>query len=258
MESSKVPLRRESLILNSNTFQGVAIEEYSDAMTMRGVVNKTGILLMIVGISAAAVWMSVSSNPESGSLYFWTMMAMLAALIVAWITWANKQVSRFTASLYAFLEGSVLGYISTIFEAQYPGLVIQAIFLTFGTLLGLLMIYGVSVFQVTTKFRSGVLSAMLAILMVYVLELVLPLLGVDRIPLLLQSGLIGICFSLFTIVVAALNLVMDFDLIESGARNGAPKYMEWYCAFGLMVTLIWLYLEILELLLRLYASSDDD
>ncbi|HLO18117.1 MAG TPA: Bax inhibitor-1/YccA family protein [Anaerolineales bacterium] len=258
MESSNIPGRRENPVLNSNTFQRIRSMEYSDAMTVHGAVNKTGILLMILAFSSATAWMSISRYGDSGLPYLLVILASLTAFIVALITSANMDYSQVTAPLYAFLEGGVLGWLSAIFDDKYPGIAIQAVFLTFGTLFGLLIMYRISGFQVTAKFRSGLLSAMLAIFMVYVLELIFQLFGVDGLSILQRSGLIGIGFSLFVVLIAALNLVLDFDLIESGARQGAPKYMEWYCAFGLMVTLIWLYLEILELLLRLYASSDDD
>ena len=258
MESSNTFGRRENPTLNSNTFARIPSEEYRDAMTVGGAVNKAGILLTIVAMSAGVTWLSASRYGNSGLQYLWITLAALAAFFVAWITSANMNYSPVTAPLYAFLEGSVLGWVSAFFDALYPGIVIQAVLLTFGTLFGLLTIYRASGFQVTAKFRSGVLSAMLAILAVYMLDLVLAVLGVEGIPFFHQSGLMGIGLSLFVVVIAALNLLLDFDLIESGARQGAPKYMEWYCAFGLMVTLIWLYLEILELLLRMYASSDDN
>jgi uncharacterized YccA/Bax inhibitor family protein len=258
MASSNVFGRNESIVLNSRTFQQIAGAEYEKAMTIRGTVNKTAILLTIVTVSAAWSWLSVTHDAGFGGFSPWLLLAMLAAFVVALITSTNKRAAPYTAPMYAFLEGGVLGGLSAIFEAAYPGLVIQVVFLTFGTLLGLLVVYSASGFRVTARFRVGVFSATLAIFLVYLVDLILWLLGVEGPSFIHQSGLMGIGFSLFVVGIAALNLVLDFDLIENGAREGAPRYMEWYAAFGLIVTLIWLYLEVLKFLIRLAASSDDN
>ncbi len=255
MEKSNVFGRNESLVLNAHTFEKIKTVKYNEAMTIRGAIGKTAILLSIVAVSAAWGWLSVLEESPFGLL--WAVLSIFGAFIVAAITSVKMQAAPYTAPLYAFLEGFVLGGISAFFEAQYPGIVINAVLLTFGTLLGLLVIYRLSGFCVTARFRAGVLSAMLAILLVYSADILLQLFGVSGMPFIHQSGLIGIGFSLFVVVIAALNLVLDFDLIETGARQGAPKYMEWYSAFGLMVTLIWLYLEVLRLLAILASSSDD-
>jgi uncharacterized YccA/Bax inhibitor family protein len=258
MASSNILGRKESAVLNSRTFQETPAAEYEEAMTVRGTVNKTAILLTIVAVSAAWSWRSMTHDAGLSGLSGGLLLLVLAAFVVALITSANRRAAPFTAPLYAFLEGSVLGGISAIFEAKYPGLVIQAIFLTFGTLLGLLAVYSASSFHVTARFRTGVVSAVLAILLVYVVDLLVPLFGLAGLPFLHQGGWIEIGFSLLVVAIAALNLVLDFDIIDEGARQGAPRYMEWYAAFGLMVTLIWLYLEVLKLLIRLAASSDDN
>ena len=148
------------------------------------------------------------------------------------------------------MEGLALGGISFIFEQQYPGIVSQAIFLTFGTLGGLLLAYRSGVIRATENFKLGVVAATGGIGLVYFLSFILGFFGIN-IPLIHSSGTFGILFSLFVVVIAALNLVLDFDFIEEGAERGAPQYMEWYGAFGLLVTLIWLYLEILRLLVKL-------
>jgi uncharacterized YccA/Bax inhibitor family protein len=257
MESSNVFGRNENAALNSRTFQKVAGAKYKEAMTIRGTINKIAILLIIVVISAAGAWLAVAHDMESGWLIPWLLLTSGSAFVVGMITCIEMKLAPFTATLYAFLEGSVLGGISAFFEAEYPGLVIQAVFLTFGTLLGLLVVYRASGFRVTTRFRVGVISATFAILLVYAANIFLQVLGLGGLPFIHQTGLTGIGFSLFVVGIAALNLVLDIDLIESGARQGAPKYMEWYSAFGLMVTLIWLYLEVLELLAKIAASNDD-
>ena len=258
MESSNVPFRNENVVLNSRTFEKFAGAKYKHAMTIRGAVDKTAILLIIVALSAASTWLSFVHDTGSGWFYLWLAVAPLAALAVGLFSSANMRAAPFTAPIYAFLEGSVLGIISALLEAEYPGLVIQAVLLTFGTLFALLVVYLASGFNVTAKFRAGVISATLAILLVYVANIILRLLGMEGLPFIHQYDLIGIGFSLFVVIIAALNLVLDFDLIENGARERAPKFMEWYCAFGVMVTLIWLYLEVLKLLIQIAAAGDDD
>lgn len=256
MEKSNVFGRNENLVLNSRTFQRVMGRKLNSTMTVRGAVNKTAILLIIVTISAIGGWLTVSKVGLTGVVL--AILASIAAMVVGWFTCVKMQAAPITAPLYAFLEGSLLGFISAMFEESYPGIVINAVFLTLGTLLGLLIIYRVSDYHVSSQFRAGVIAGTSAILLIYLAELILHLLGISGIPFLHQGGLIGIVFSVIVVVIAALNLVLDFDLIESGAHSLAPKYMEWYCAFGLMVTLIWLYLEILRLLAILASGSDDN
>ena len=162
----------------------------------------------------------------------------------------KKEWSPITAPLYALLEGLVLGSISSMLEARFPGLPMQAVGLTFGTLIAMLIAYRTGVIRATERFKLGVVAATGGIAVFYLLQFVLGFFGVHFTSI-NGSGPIGIGFSLIVVVVAALNLVLDFDLIETGARMGAPKYMEWYSAFALMVTLIWLYFEMLRLLTKL-------
>jgi uncharacterized YccA/Bax inhibitor family protein len=175
---------------------------------------------------------------------------MIGGLVVALITIFKKTAAPVTTPLYGALEGLLLGGLSATFEARYPGIVIQAVALTFGTLFALLAAYKSKMIAVTENFRLGLTAATGAICLVYLVGLVLSFFGI-RIPLIHESGPVGILFSLFVVGVAAFNLVLDFDFIERGAESGAPKYMEWYAAFGLIVTLVWLYLEILRLLAKL-------
>ena len=156
----------------------------------------------------------------------------------------------FTAPAYAILEGFVLGGVSAIFESQYPGIVVQAVSLTLFILLSLLFAYKSRLIKVTDNFRLGVVAATGGIALVYFASFVLGFFGI-HIPMIHSNGLFGIGFSIFVVIIASMNLVLDFDFIEKGAASGAPKFMEWYAAFGLMVTLIWLYLEILRLLAKL-------
>ena len=166
------------------------------------------------------------------------------------ITVFKKTAAPITAPIYAAIEGILLGMLSAFYEMQFPGLVFQAILLTFGTLFALLMAYRSGVIKATENFKLGVFAATGGIGLIYLTTFILSFFGLS-IPYIHGSGTIGILFSLFVVVIAALNLVLDFDFIERGAERGAPKYMEWYAAFGLLVTLIWLYIEMLRLLSKL-------
>jgi uncharacterized YccA/Bax inhibitor family protein len=178
----------------------------------------------------------------------------IGGLIFAMVTVFKKTWAPITAPIYAVLEGLALGGISAIYEVRFAGLPMQAVGLTFGVLVALLLVYRTGIIRVTDKFRMGVVAATGGIFVFYLLTWILGFFGV-RFPSVFGAGLLGIGISVAIVIVAALNLVLDFDLIESGTRAGAPKYMEWYGAFGLMVTLIWLYLEILRLLSKLRSRD---
>jgi len=174
---------------------------------------------------------------------------LIGGLIFALITTFKQQWAPVTAPVYALFEGMVLGGISAMLELRFPGIAIEAVCLTFGTLVVLLVAYRSGVIPVTEKFRMGVVAATGGIALFYVMEMILGFFHVHFTSV-NGSGAIGIGFSILVVVIAALNLVLDFDFIERGVAAGAPKYMEWYGAFGLMVTLIWLYIEILRLLAK--------
>jgi len=157
-----------------------------------------------------------------------------------------------TAPLYALVKGLALGAISAMYNHMFEGIVLQAVMLTFGTLFAMLFAYRSGLVKATENFKMGVVAATGGIMLVYLATIVLGLFGIN-IPMIHESGLIGIGFSLFVVVIAALNLVLDFDLIETGVERGAPRYMEWYGAFALMVTLVWLYVEFLRLLSKLQS-----
>jgi len=178
------------------------------------------------------------------------MGGVFGGFIVALVTIFKPNWAPLTAPVYALLEGLALGGISAVFERTYPGVAIQAVGLTFGTLFVMLLAYKTGMIRATQGFKLGVIAATGGIALLYLVEMVLGGFFHIQVPAINGSGAVGIGFSLFVVVIAALNLVLDFDMIETGARNGAPKYMEWYGAFGLMVTLIWLYLEILRLLAK--------
>jgi len=182
----------------------------------------------------------------------WT--GLLGGLIFALITTFKKTWAPVTAPVYALLEGLALGGISAVFELRFPGIAIQSVGLTFGAMFVLLLAYRSGLIPVTQKFRLGIIAATGAIMLFYVAELLLGFFGV-RFASINGSGIVGIGFSVVIVAVAALNLVLDFDFIESGVRARAPKYMEWYSAFGLMVTLIWLYLEILRLFSKVRSRN---
>ncbi|HEX6879394.1 MAG TPA: Bax inhibitor-1/YccA family protein [Terriglobales bacterium] len=237
--------------LRADSFRGAGIS-YGDTMTMPGTVNKTGILLLCAIATSAWTWNRFHTAPESvGPLI---LAGTIGGFIVGLVTIFKKQWSPITAPLYALLEGLVLGSISSMLELRYPGIAIQAIGLTFGTLIALLIAYSARIVRVTDKFRLGVVAATGGIALFYLVEFILGFFGI-RFTAVNGSGLIGIGFSVFVVIIAALNLILDFDLIESGARAGAPKYMEWYGGFALMVTLIWLYMEVLRLLVKLRSRD---
>tara|TARA_B100000900_G_scaffold365534_2_gene340856 strand:- start:846 stop:1580 length:735 start_codon:yes stop_codon:yes gene_type:complete len=221
-----------------------------DVMTINGTVNRTGILICLLMFTAIFSWDRAYSAVNPGELYPWLIGSGIAGFVVALITVFKKTAAPITAPIYAAIEGILLGILSAFYEMQFPGLVFQAILLTFGTLFALLMAYRSGVIKATENFKLGVFAATGGIALIYLTTFILSFFGVS-IPYIHGSGTIGILFSLFVVVIAALNLVLDFDFIERGAERGAPKYMEWYAAFGLLVTLIWLYIEMLRLLSKL-------
>lgn len=219
----------------------------SEVMSIGGAVRKTGVLLILNIAAAFHVWNLYWSTGYVGR---WMLLGGLGGFIVAIITIFNQKLSPVTAPLYAILQGLFLGGISAVFDKQYPGIVIQAVGLTFGTLFFLLFLYQAGIIRATDRFHRGVLAATGAVLGVYIVSMLLNFFGAE-VPHIHSAGPIGILFSLVVVVIAALNLVIDFDIIERAAFARAPKYMEWYSAFSLMVTLIWLYLEILRLLSKI-------
>lgn len=242
-------LRTSNPALNDKAFQGAGIGT-GEAMTLNGTVNKTGFLLICVVATAAWTWNLFLHSQDTSMALGLAMAGGIGGFIVAMVTVFKKTWSPVTAPVYALLEGLVLGGVSAMFEAKYHGIAIQAVSLTFGTLLALLLAYRSGLIPVTRNFRLGVVAATGGIALFYIATLILGFFGIHFTSV-YGAGPIGIAFSVFVVIVASLNLVLDFDFIETGVRVGAPKYMEWYAAFGLMVTLIWLYFEILRLLSKL-------
>ena len=245
--SAHLALRSGNPALGTDTFTTVPHVVGHEAMTIGGTVNKTAMALVILFITATYVWGQGNAGTLPAGL-IWG--GFIGGFIVAMVTVFKQTWAPYTTPVYAALEGAALGGISFVLEQQYPGIVSQAIFLTFGTLGALLFAYRTGVIKATENFKLGVAAATGGILLMYLLSFIVGLFGIN-VPLIHSSGTFGILFSLFVVVIAALNLVLDFDFIEVGAERGAPKYMEWYGAFGLLVTLIWLYLEILHLLVKL-------
>ncbi len=247
--SAHLTMRSGNPTLAADTFTSAPRVVDQEAMTIGGTVNKTAMALAILFITATYVWGRATAGVLPTGL-IWG--GFIGGFIVAMVTVFKHSWAPYTTPLYAALEGAALGGISFIFEQRYPGIVSQAVFLTFGTLGALLLAYRSGVIKATENFKLGVVAATGGILLVYLLSFVAGIFGIS-VPLIHSSGTFGILFSLFVVVIAALNLVLDFDFIEEGAERGAPKYMEWYGAFGLLVTLIWLYLEILRLLAKLQS-----
>jgi uncharacterized YccA/Bax inhibitor family protein len=242
-------MRSGNPALNSNTFEGLS-STHSEVMTINGAVNKTAILLAIVVITALYTWSQAQGIDGFASALPLTIGGGIGGFIVALVTIFKKTWSPVTAPLYAGLEGLFLGGISAYYEAQFPGIVLQAVVLTFGTLGALLMAYRSGLIKATANFKLGVVAATGGIFVLYMINFVMGFFG-RSMGFIHDSGWLGIGFSAVVVVVAALNLVLDFDFIEEGAEKGAPKYMEWYAGFGLVVTLVWLYLELLRLLSKL-------
>jgi uncharacterized YccA/Bax inhibitor family protein len=247
--------------LGENTFRNLSGGGYGGAidatarMTLSGTVNKTGLLLILTFASAAWTWFKYLSAANPAAVGGLMTLGALGGFICAMVTIFKKEWSPVTAPIYALLEGLLLGGISAMIDVKYPGIAIQAVGLTFGTLLVLLLAYTSRVIKVTQKFALGIVAATGGIMLFYFAQMILGFFHIQFLSSVNGSGPMGILFSLFVVAVAALNLVLDFDFIERGVNYGAPKYMEWYGAFGIMVTLVWLYLEILRLLTKMRSRD---
>lgn len=242
--------------LNKNIFEKVAVTGQREVMTLQGTVNKVFIMLLLVVFGASYTWSIFFNTPDLASgaaaVTKWMIAGGIGGFIAALVTIFKKTWAPVVAPVYAALEGLFLGSISAFFEAQYPGIVIQAVGLTFGTLFALLVAYKSGLIKPTENFKMGVVAATGGIAFLYILSFILSFFGIN-LGFIHGNGIVGVGFSLLVVIIAALNLVLDFDFIERGAEANAPKYMEWYAAFGLIVTLVWLYIEFLRLLSK-FAS----
>jgi uncharacterized YccA/Bax inhibitor family protein len=245
-------MRSGNPALHADTFSRAPALPGTQQMTLGGTVNKTALSLFILLIAASYIWNRGATDP---ALPVWIIGGVIGGLVMAIATMFKKTWAPVTTPAYAAFEGVALGGISVVFESRYPGLVSQAVFLTFGTLAALLLAYRSGLVKATENFKLGVVAATGGIALMYLLSFILGFFGMS-VPLIHSSSTWGILFSMFVVVIAALNLVLDFDFIETGVERGSPKYMEWYGAFGLLVTLVWLYLEILNLLAKLQGRRD--
>ena len=222
-------------------------------MTIQGTVNKVFLMLLLLVLASAYTWKFMIAG-NMAALQVAMIGGAIGGFIFAIITAFKQSWAPVTAPIYAVLEGLFLGGISAFFNAQYPGIVMNAVLLTFGTLFALLFAYKSGLIKVTENLKLGIVAATGGVFLAYLFSFILGLFGIN-IGFLHSNGPVGIIVSLVVIVIAALNLVLDFDFIENGAKMGAPKYMEWYGAFGLIVTLVWLYIEFLRLLSKLASRN---
>ena len=236
-------------MFSDKTFSETIIDTKIERMTLQGTVNKVGISLLLVLLSASYTWTQYFDNGPSAIGPF-MIGGSIVGLIFALITIFKRTWAPITAPLYALAKGFALGGISAMYEAQFGGITMQAVTLTFATMFGLLFAYKTGIIKPDKNFMLMVFAGTFAIFAVYMVNFIMMFFGAS-IGFIHDNGILGIGFSLVVVAIAALNLVLDFDYIEQGAEQGAPKYLEWYGAFSLMVTLIWLYLEILRLLAKL-------
>jgi uncharacterized YccA/Bax inhibitor family protein len=240
-------------VLREKAFQGLPVT--GERMTMNGTIARTALLLALAVITGAWTWQRFAGVAADGNLaeamaavspFMWG--GLLAGFVLALVTVFAQRWAGITAPLYAIAEGFALGGISAVMEMRYPGIVLQAVMLTVGVLAVMLLLYRSGLIKVTDRFRMGVVAATGGIALLYVADIALRAFTHIQIPFIHETGAMGIGFSLLVVGLAALNLVLDFDMIDRAATQGAPKYMEWYGAFALMVTLVWLYMELLRLL----------
>ncbi len=238
--------------------KGVSLEASAQGtMSVRGAINKFGFLMLMVIAGAAYTW-HLYGEYKQDTMTTLMIVGAIGGLISAFAISFKPNWAPFLAPAYGILQGFFIGGISVIMNAafakNYPGLIMQAVGLTFGVAIAMFLLYNFRIIKATEKFKSVIMTATLGIGIFYLITIVLRWFGVN-VSFMYDSSMLSIGISLFVVAIAALNLILDFDMIEQGAERGAPKFMEWYGAFGLMVTIIWLYIEILKLLSKL--SSRD-
>ncbi len=227
-------------------------------MTVRGTLNKFGFLMLMLMGSAMYVW-SISTPETQSTANTLMLVGMIGGFILAIVMMFKPSLASYIAPAYAILEGLAIGgisaYFNAIFAAKYPNMILHAVGLTMGVAIAMFLLYNFRIINVTDRLKSIIISATLGIALFYFIVWILRLFGVNMGFGANDGSLLSIGISLFVVGIAAANLLLDFDSIEKGAEMGAPKYMEWYGAFGLLVTLIWLYLEILKLLSKLNSRK---
>jgi uncharacterized YccA/Bax inhibitor family protein len=236
------------------------VQPSTGRMTMGGVVTASAVLLALLCVAAAFGWSQVEQTTARDSLTGeivntttmpgWTILAMFGGLGVAILTVFKPGLARFTGPLYALIMGTVVGAISAVYNASFDGIVIQAVLCTIGVFLAMLFLFATRIIRVTERLRMMIVASTIGVLFAY-LGLWIVSLFTDSVPLINDTGVVGIGFSLLIVAIASFNLLLDFDFMEKGIEAGLPRGMEWYAAFGLLVTLVWLYLEILRLLAKL-------
>lgn len=240
-------------VLREKAFQGLPAT--GERMTMNGTITRTALLLILAVITGGWTWQRFAGMAAGGDVsvalatispFMWG--GLITGFVLALVTSFVPRWSAITAPLYAMAEGFALGGISAVMDMRFPGIVLQAVMLTVGVLAVMLLLYRSGVIKVTDKFRMGVVAATGGIALLYIVDIALRAFTHIQVPFINETGPMGIGFSLLVVGLAALNLVLDFDMINRAAAQGAPKYMEWYGAFALMVTLVWLYMELLRLL----------
>ncbi len=244
-------MRTANPALSDRVFQqaGAGVMPGAERMTLQGTVNKCFLLVALAMGTAVIPWTMFFRGQGALAMPL-AMGGAIAGLIVAIVLVFKNTWAPVLAPVYALLEGLLLGGVSAAYQSAFKGIVVQAAALTLFTLLALLLAYRSGLIKVTQNLRLGIVAATGGVMLVYVVGFIMSFFG-KQIPLIHGSGIVGIGFSLLVVGIAAMNLVLDFDFIERGAENGAPKHMEWYAAFGLLVTLVWLYLEMLRLLAKL-------
>ncbi|MCX6292987.1 MAG: Bax inhibitor-1/YccA family protein [Sphingobacteriales bacterium] len=244
--------------LSENKFRSTTITTITDenAMTIKGTLNKFGFMLLMLMGSAFYSWKEADN--AGANVMPMILGGAIGGLVIAIVLMFKKEWAPFLAPLYALLEGLFIGAISSFFNQAYPGIVMQAVGLTFSVGIGMYFLYAMRIIRATEKFKSVLITATVGIALFYFAIMILRMFSVnidETMPFVNGGGMFGIGFSLLIVAIAALNLILDFDMIEQGAEMGAPKYMEWYGAFGLMVTFVWLYMEILRLLSKFSSRN---
>jgi uncharacterized YccA/Bax inhibitor family protein len=241
--------------LQEKMFQNTIIIPGEETMTQRGALNKFFFLFLMVMASASFTW---SAFYQGKDVMPWMIGAAIGGFIVALIIIFKKEWSPYLAPAYGLLEGVFVGGISALYNNAFqkvaPGIVMQAVGLTFGVVIAMYLLYHFRIIKATQRFKSIVFTATAGVAIFYLIAMVLRMFHIDM-PFIHEGSNLGIIFSLVIVTIAAMNLIMDFDMIDQGAAAGAPKYMEWYCAFGLMVTIVWLYIEILRLLSKIASRK---
>lgn len=225
-----------------------------DAMTVNGTIWATAALLVLLVGAGVFGWNSVDATAQSVSFPGWLFPVMLGGLGVAILTIFKPNLARFTGPVYALLQGAFVGAISAVYNTAYDGIVLQAVGLTIGVFAVMLFLFATRIIKVTDKLRMGIVAATGAIFLVYMVNIVLSFFDAS-VPFLHDTGPLGIGISLLIVGVAAFNLLLDFDFVERGVAAQLDRKMEWYAAFGLLVTIVWLYLELLRLLAKLQGRD---